>query len=158
MAVARGMTVDAYVYIYWDRDVAAQVQLGDRGPGLADRRQAQIELDAGDVEVAAGALDRPGGEIRALRRVDGVRPRRHAVPTLPAHDPPHRARRPRHVSLRHLPAPLNAGSDAAFWQVASRAWVHATTPATVHVTAQVTTALPMQIAVKSACSAAHAVR
>ncbi len=26
MAVARGMTVDAYVYLYWDRDIAAQVR------------------------------------------------------------------------------------------------------------------------------------
>lgn len=26
MAVARGMTVDAYVYLYWDRDVGAQVE------------------------------------------------------------------------------------------------------------------------------------
>ena len=26
MAVARGMTVDAYVYLYWDKDIAAQVE------------------------------------------------------------------------------------------------------------------------------------
>ncbi len=35
MALARGMSVDAYVYLYWDRDMAAQVQTAfDRVRGL----------------------------------------------------------------------------------------------------------------------------
>jgi formamidopyrimidine-DNA glycosylase len=88
----------------------------------------------------------------------GVRPRRAGLRPLRQARAAGGAGAALDLLLRRLPAPLNARSDATARQVAPRAWAHATTQATVHVTAQVTTSLPMQIAVKSACSAAHAVR
>jgi len=49
MAVSRGMTVDAYVYLYWDTDIAAQVkQAFQRVSGFPiGRMWLDIEQDAG---------------------------------------------------------------------------------------------------------------
>lgn len=74
MALARGMSVDAYVYLYWDRDMAAQVQTAfDRVRGFpigrlwldieesAAGRNAQTIIDLTQQSVDACRAKAPAG-------------------------------------------------------------------------------------------------
>lgn len=63
MAVARGMTVDAYVYLYWDRDIATQV-----AAAFDMVRGFPISTMWLDVEEASGAAALGKNKLTALIR------------------------------------------------------------------------------------------